>query len=51
MGKFTGNVFDAMSYHLYSYFSTYNNDNDLLYGENCAAKVGSGWWYKNCNIS
>ena len=29
-------------------FTTFDNDNDLLYGGNCAVRYHDGWWYKSC---
>ena len=29
-------------------FSTYDRDNDLQIGGNCALDFRGGWWYNNC---
>jgi len=30
-------------------FATYDQDNDLKVGENCADFLGGGWWYNKCH--
>ena len=29
-------------------FSTFDQDNDIHNGKNCASKYGGGWWFSNC---
>ena len=29
-------------------FTTYDNDNDVNIGSNCAVGSGGGWWYYSC---
>ncbi|KAH8384734.1 hypothetical protein KR093_007118, partial [Drosophila rubida] len=51
LGRFTGNAFNAMTNLLGARFSTFDDDNDNVYREHCASKLGAGWWYTNCSIS
>ena len=47
---YSGNAgYDALRYSNGMMFSTYDRDNDLWSGENCAVRDGGGFWYKNCN--
>ena len=48
VGGFTGVGDDRFAYHNGMKISTPDNDNDN-YGDNCAASLKSGWWYKGCN--
>ena len=32
-------------------FSTYDTDNDLNSGDNCASRYGGGWWYYGCYVA
>jgi len=45
---YSGNIGDALRYHTYVMFSTYDRDNDAG-SSNCAADFGGGFWYKNCS--
>ncbi|XP_046861201.1 ficolin-1-like [Xenia sp. Carnegie-2017] len=47
IGNYTGNVWDALSYHKDMAFSTKDSDNDKFV-ENCAASWQGAWWYKEC---
>ncbi|XP_051860481.1 fibroleukin-like isoform X1 [Drosophila albomicans] len=47
LGKFKGNVNDAMRYVDNMKFSTFDRDNDN-YKNNCAEYYKSGWWYNAC---
>ncbi|XP_034105219.1 fibrinogen-like protein 1 isoform X2 [Drosophila albomicans] len=47
LGKFKGNVWDAMRIHENMKFTTFDRDNDLFY-DNCAVWNNSGWWYNDC---
>ncbi|XP_060655972.1 fibrinogen-like protein 1 [Drosophila nasuta] len=47
LGKFKGNIFDAMRKSDNMKFSTFNRDNDASSG-NCAVRYNNGWWYKDC---
>jgi len=48
VGRYSGNAGrDAFGAHNGMMFSTYDRDNDLSSG-NCAARLGGGFWYKNC---
>ncbi|XP_046861130.1 fibrinogen-like protein A [Xenia sp. Carnegie-2017] len=49
IGKYTGTVGDALSYHNNMKFSTKDSDNDKYSSGNCAS--GGGWWYNDCSLS
>ena len=40
---------DALSHQNGMMFSTYDRDNDLWSGVNCAVRHGGGFWYKSCH--
>ncbi|XP_055884494.1 uncharacterized protein LOC106076304 [Biomphalaria glabrata] len=42
---------DSLTYHNDMKFSTFDNDNDLDTGGNCAAVFTVGWWYRSCHTS
>ena len=44
---YSGNIFDAFSYHSSMIFSTHDRDNDLI-SRSCAASFGGGFWYRSC---
>ncbi|XP_069103222.1 ficolin-1-like [Argopecten irradians] len=49
---FSGNVtVDAMGHYDGYQFSTYDNDNDVLGGGNCAVDLQGAWWYRDCTTS
>ena len=48
VAHYYGSAGDAMSYHNGMMFSTYDRDNDLDTGGNCAQDHGAGFWYNNC---
>ncbi|KAI8747769.1 BgiBFREP18.1 [Biomphalaria glabrata] len=50
IGAYSGNSGDSLSYHNSMSFSTYDQDNDL-YGSNCATNYLSAWWYNSCHNS
>ena len=41
---------DSLSYHAGKAFSTYDQDNDV-WGSNCAASFRGAWWYGACHHS
>jgi len=46
VASYSGNTgLDALSYHNGMMFSTYDRDNDLHSGQNCAVTYGGGFWY------
>ncbi|KAH8395135.1 hypothetical protein KR215_011042 [Drosophila sulfurigaster] len=49
MGKFNGNVNDAMRNGDNMKFSTFDRDNDSA-DFNCAMDWKSGWWYTACFV-
>ncbi|XP_062134781.1 fibrinogen-like protein 1 [Drosophila sulfurigaster albostrigata] len=48
LGKFRGNIKDAMRNHENMKFSTFDRDNDAS-SDNCAVWFNSGWWYNRCS--
>ncbi|KAH8408589.1 hypothetical protein KR215_007945 [Drosophila sulfurigaster] len=48
MGKFRGNIKDAMKESENRKFTTFDRDNDACYYYNCADIYYSGWWYNCC---
>ncbi|XP_051861585.1 fibrinogen-like protein 1 isoform X1 [Drosophila albomicans] len=47
LGKFKGNIRDAMRSTENKKFTTFDRDNDSA-DNNCAVVYDSGWWYNNC---
>ncbi|XP_051861588.1 techylectin-5B-like isoform X4 [Drosophila albomicans] len=47
LGKFKGNIKDAMRVSENMKFTTFDRDNDPADG-NCAVGYNSGWWYNKC---
>jgi len=49
---YSGNVGDTFSWHSGMMFTTYDRDNDPWtnsnYNDNCAVRLGGGFWYKDC---
>ena len=45
---YCGTTGDILNYHRYRKFTTYDRDNDRSYNENCATKLGGGWWFSKC---
>ena len=43
-------VYDALSYHYGSKFTTKDNDNDV-YFQNCAVEKFGAWWFNKCHDS
>ena len=56
VGGFQGTTTDPMAYHNGMYFTTKDNDNDLLPESNCALYHGlnnpiGGWWFRGCWVN
>ncbi|KAK0061502.1 BpFREP17.1 [Biomphalaria pfeifferi] len=47
-GDYSGNAEDSLSLHNNLFFSTFDRDNDLHSGINCAERSSGAWWYSNC---
>lgn len=47
LGKASGTAGDAISYYNGMKFTTFDHDNDLWQGGNCAIDTIGAWWYKN----
>ena len=44
-----GDMFHVvLYYHDGMSFTTYDNDNDIYYGGNCAVEWSGGWWHNQC---
>jgi len=41
---------DAFRYHNSRFFSTYDRDNDVNFGGNCAVRDGGGFWLRACSV-
>ncbi|XP_071837570.1 fibrinogen-like protein A isoform X1 [Apostichopus japonicus] len=41
----------GLEYHRNQAFSTYDRDNDIYKGGNCAVMYHGAWWYNNCHRS
>ncbi|XP_062134482.1 fibrinogen C domain-containing protein 1-like [Drosophila sulfurigaster albostrigata] len=50
IGRYSGNVGDALSNHFGSKFSTSDRDNDVS-SNHCGQQYKSGWWFTNCYTS
>ncbi|XP_046866824.1 fibrinogen C domain-containing protein 1-like [Drosophila willistoni] len=48
LGEFRGMIDNQMEKGIGQKFTTYDRDNDLVKGVNCAAKYYGAWWYKGC---
>ena len=56
VGGFQGTTSDPMTYHNGMYFTTKDNDNDLIPKRNCALYHGlnnpiGGWWFRSCWVN
>ncbi|XP_059140063.1 ficolin-2-like [Physella acuta] len=47
---YSGTAGDGLVYHNLMKFTTYDQDNDL-YGDNCASVYHGAWWYQSCYYS
>ena len=43
-------VGDSLSFHVGMKFTTYDADNDVNTGANCANTQTGGWWYIQCHV-
>ena len=43
-----GNLYNSMTHHSGSKFSTYDNDNDATNAFHCATRHRAGWWFRAC---
>eukprot|EP00112_Aurelia_sp_Birch-Aquarium-sp1_P001839 Seg12.2 transcript_id=Seg12.2/GoldUCD/mRNA.D3Y31 product=Fibroleukin protein_id=Seg12.2/GoldUCD/D3Y31 len=48
LGKFTGNIGDAMQQSNERPFSSFDKDNDALETRSCAEYYRGGWWHNRC---
>eukprot|EP00112_Aurelia_sp_Birch-Aquarium-sp1_P020223 Seg5163.2 transcript_id=Seg5163.2/GoldUCD/mRNA.D3Y31 product=Techylectin-5A protein_id=Seg5163.2/GoldUCD/D3Y31 len=48
LGKFTGNIGDAMQQSNERPFSSFDKDNDALETGSCAEYYRGGWWHNRC---
>uniref|UniRef100_A0A2C9JB98 Fibrinogen C-terminal domain-containing protein n=2 Tax=Biomphalaria glabrata TaxID=6526 RepID=A0A2C9JB98_BIOGL len=51
IGTYSGNAGDDLSYHNNMYFSTFDRDNDVHSGTNCAEHSSGAWWFRECQYS
>jgi len=45
---YSGNAGDALRSHNGRMFTTFDRDSDRSSEDNCAVRVGGGFWYKSC---
>jgi hypothetical protein len=48
-GGYQGTAGDALAFHNGQRFTTFDADNDLWSGGNCAVTYKGGWWYRGCH--
>ncbi|KAK6966145.1 BgMFREP21.3 [Biomphalaria glabrata] len=51
IGNYSGNAGDELSYHNNMFFTTFDRDNDVDGGRNCAENSSGAWWYRGCHLS
>ncbi|XP_055863374.1 angiopoietin-2-like [Biomphalaria glabrata] len=51
IGKYSGNAGDSLSGHNNMFFTTFDRDNDVHSGINCAEDRSGAWWYTSCHSS
>ncbi|XP_055863376.1 fibrinogen beta chain-like isoform X2 [Biomphalaria glabrata] len=51
IGDYSGNVGYELSYHNNMFFTTFDRDNDVHSGTNCAERCSGAWWYRSCHSS
>ncbi|XP_023177979.2 fibrinogen-like protein 1 isoform X2 [Drosophila hydei] len=51
LGKYAGDAGDGLGESLNQKFSTFDVDNDLIDGVNCAKDSNGGWWETGCSKS
>ncbi|KAI8747847.1 BgiBFREP29 [Biomphalaria glabrata] len=48
IGNYSGNAGDMLSRHNNMFFTTFDRDNDVDSGTNCAEERSGAWWYRYC---
>ena len=55
---YTGDTLDAINTGTSTFnmaknrnFTTFDSDNDINFGGNCAVSKSGGWWYSSCSTS
>ena len=48
VGSYTGTAGDDLNQHSGHEFTTFDRDNDVWGGGNCAEKYTGAWWFNNC---
>ncbi|KAK0065266.1 BpFREP12.7 [Biomphalaria pfeifferi] len=51
IGKYSGNAGNELYHHNNKFFSTFDRDNDVDSGTNCAEDRSGAWWYYSCHQS
>ncbi|GFO38522.1 ficolin-1 [Plakobranchus ocellatus] len=49
IGNYSGTAGNSLDYHNEQKLTTFDRDNDLHQGLNCAKDQEGGWWYRNCD--
>ncbi|CAL4126239.1 unnamed protein product, partial [Meganyctiphanes norvegica] len=48
IAHYSGTAGDALTHHNGMFFTTFDQDNDVLSIANCAASCHGAWWYRDC---